>query len=62
MVFLRVNARLSKTGVFAYENSREYRSVEEVFHANSPESLNGAPITDLHPVKKYRSLSYTGQR
>jgi hypothetical protein len=28
--FLRVNARLSKTGVFDYEQRREYRPDEEV--------------------------------
>jgi hypothetical protein len=51
-VFLRVNAHLTKTGVFAYENGREYRSEEEVFHADSLASLKGAPITDLHPSEK----------
>lgn len=50
--FLRVNARLSRTGVFAYENGREYRSDEEVFHADSLASINGAPVTDLHPSEK----------
>jgi hypothetical protein len=47
--FLRVNARLSKTGVFDYEQRREYRPDEEVFRADSLESLQGAPVTDLHP-------------
>jgi len=50
--FLRVNANLTKTGVFAYENGREYRSDEEVFRADSLESLKGSPVTDLHPVEK----------
>jgi uncharacterized protein len=50
--FLRVNARLSKTGVFSYEQGREYRSSEEVFHADSMASLKGAPVTDLHPSEK----------
>jgi len=50
--FLRVNARLSKTGVFSYRDSREYRGDEEVFRADSLESLKGAPVTDLHPSEK----------
>lgn len=50
--FLRVNARLSKTGVFKYANQREYRSEEEVFGADSLASLRGAPVTDLHPGEK----------
>jgi hypothetical protein len=41
--FLRVNARLSKTGVFNYDQKREYRPDEEVFRADSLESLQGAP-------------------
>ncbi len=47
--FLRVNARLTKSGVFNYENTREYRPDEEVFRVDSLESLKGAPVTDLHP-------------
>jgi hypothetical protein len=31
--FLRVNARLTKTGIFSYDQRREYRSEEEVFRA-----------------------------
>lgn len=50
--FLRVNARLTKTGVFSYEQGREYRSEEEVFRADSMASLKGAPVTDLHPSEK----------
>jgi hypothetical protein len=50
--FLRVNARLSKTGVFKYADQREYRSDEEVFCADSLDSLKGAPVTDLHPAEK----------
>jgi uncharacterized protein len=50
--FLRVNARLTKIGVFAYENGREYRSDEEVFREDSLASLQGAPVTDLHPSEK----------
>ena len=47
--FLRINARLTRTGIFSYESGREYRSEEEVFRADAMESLKGAPVTDLHP-------------
>jgi hypothetical protein len=47
--FLRVNARLSKTGIFDYQSTREYRGAEEVFRTDSLESLCGAPVTDRHP-------------
>ncbi len=50
--FLRVNARLTKVGVFKYGGGREYRSEEEVFRADSLASLKGAPVTDLHPSEK----------
>ena len=50
--FLRVNARLTKAGIFSYDQSREYRSEEEVFRADSLESLRGAPVTDLHPSEQ----------
>jgi hypothetical protein len=50
--FLRVNARLTKTGVFDYEQRREYRPDDEVFRADLLESLQGAPVTDLHPSEK----------
>ena len=50
--FLRVNARLTKSGIFSYDTGREYRSEEEVFRADSLESIKGAPVTDLHPAEK----------
>lgn len=50
--FLRVDARLSKTGVFSYQDLREYRPEEEVFKEGSLNSLKGAPVTDLHPCEK----------
>lgn len=50
--FLRVNAGLSKTGIFKYADGCEYRSEEEVFRADSLASLQGAPVTDLHPAEK----------
>jgi len=43
---------LTKVGIFSYENSREYRSPDEVFREDSLESLKGAPVTDLHPSEK----------
>lgn len=50
--FLRVTARLSKTGIFHYDNTREFRPEEEIFRVDSLESLKGAPVTDLHPSEK----------
>ena len=47
--FLRVKAKLTKTGVFTYDQHREYRPDTEVFRADSLASLKGAPVTDLHP-------------
>ncbi len=44
-----MNARLTKSGVFNYDEHREYRPDEEVVRADSLESLKGAPVTDLHP-------------
>lgn len=49
--FLRVKARLTKTGIFDYENRSEYRPEEEVFRADSLASIKGAPVTDLHPLE-----------
>lgn len=50
--FLRVQARLSKTGVFSYNDQREYRADEELFRTDSLDSIKGAPVTDLHPKEK----------
>src|SRR5690606_5375426 len=50
--FLRVQARITKTGVFSYRDQREYRGDEEVFRTDSLESIKGAPVTDLHPSEK----------
>jgi hypothetical protein len=47
--FLRVKARLSRTGVFSYDSKTEYRPPDEVFREDSLASLKGAPVTDLHP-------------
>jgi len=47
--FLRVKARLTRAGIFNYNQKREYRPEEEIFRADSLASLKGAPVTDLHP-------------
>lgn len=53
---LRVPASLTRTGVLTYRNQdgttrREYRPADEVFKADSLQSLEDAPVTDLHPAK-----------
>lgn len=50
---LRVDANLTRTGVFIYKNDsgqevREYRSAEEVFKADSLATLKQAPLTIGH--------------
>jgi hypothetical protein len=50
--FLRVKARLSKTGIFNYDKRREFRSDSEVFDDEMLSSLKGAPVTDLHPKER----------
>jgi len=40
--FLRINARLTKTGIFSYD---EYRSDEEVFRADSLDSFRGVRLS-----------------
>src|SRR5580704_15888168 len=50
--FLRLNARLTKSGIFDYDDHREYRPEKEVFRADSLDSFKGAPVTDLHPSEK----------
>ena|SRR3989338_3008719 len=51
--FVRVDARLTRTGIFTYHNdgkvTRELRLPEEVFRCDSLKSIAGAPVTDLHP-------------
>lgn len=51
---IQVSASLTRTGIFEYVNPdgsirREYRSPREVFAPESLASLQGAPVTDLHP-------------
>ena len=49
----RINASLTRPGVFVYEGPsgpvREYRPPEEVFDPESIASMNGVPVTILHP-------------
>lgn len=51
---LRIPAALTRVGVFTYKLDgggvlRELRPAEEVLAASSVASLDGAPVTDLHP-------------
>ncbi len=51
--FLRFPANLTRVGVLTYRKAdgtiqRELRPPEEVFDAQSLETLSGAPVTDLH--------------
>jgi hypothetical protein len=52
--FLRVRGNLTKTGVFNYdfngETVRELRPVEQVFRADSLDTLIGVPVTIDHPA------------
>lgn len=52
---LRVDAHLTRTGVFVYRladgtERREYRPPEEVFHADALDSFAMVPVTDDHPA------------
>ncbi len=54
--YLRADAYVTRAGVFEYRTSdgrvtRELRHPDEVFHADSLESLALVPVTDLHPVE-----------
>lgn len=53
---LRVSAFVTRTGVFEYRRAdgsiqRELRRPEQVFHADSLQTLEDAVLTDLHPGK-----------
>lgn len=54
--FVRVDARLTRTGVLEYKRAdgsvrRELRLPEEVFKADSLATLTAAPVTDMHPTE-----------
>lgn len=60
---LRVDARLTRVGVLEYRNAdgstrRELRHPDEVFKADSLDTLRGAPVTDLHPSDMVRSDTF----
>lgn len=60
---IRVPAALTRTGVLEYRRAdgsiqREYRSPEEVFHADSLASLSAVPVTDLHPPEMVSTANY----
>lgn len=54
--FLRMQAYLTRVGVFAYTRAdgttvRELRPADEVFRQESLATLSSAPVTDLHPAE-----------
>ncbi len=54
--FLRAVARPTRAGIFVYRRAdgsevRELRPLEEVSHPDSLASLQGAPLTHLHPTE-----------
>lgn len=60
---LKAAAFLTRSGVFTYHRAdgsvvREYRPAEEVFKADSMESLASAPLTRLHPSRPVDSKSF----
>ncbi len=57
---VRLDARLTRSGIFLYSDGnggirREYRPPEEVFKADSMESLKLVPVTNNHPTTGVRS-------
>lgn len=51
--FMKFDANLTRTGVLTYKkpdgsDQRELRHPDEIFKADSLETLSGAPVTDLH--------------
>lgn len=60
--FLKTKAYATRTGIFLYLMDdgtlrREYRPAEEVFKADSMNSLKGKPITNDHPSEFVTSLN-----
>lgn len=54
--FLRVDAALTRSGIFVYRNAdgstrREYRPADEVFREDSLASFEDAPVTLGHPAR-----------
>ena len=59
---IRVPARLTRTGVFAYRQPdgstrREYRPADEVFAPSALEALRAAPVTAEHPTAGARRVT-----
>jgi hypothetical protein len=53
---LRLDAAITRVGVLTYTDTngktwREYKPADEVFKADSLATLEGAPVTELHPEK-----------
>jgi hypothetical protein len=53
---LRLDAAITRVGVLTYQDHtgkswREYKPAEEVFRADALATLEGAPVTELHPEK-----------
>jgi len=53
---LRLDAAITRVGVLTYMDTagktwREYKPADEVFKADSLATLEGAPVTELHPEK-----------
>lgn len=53
---LRLDAAITRTGVLTYQDHtgkswREYKPAEEVFKSDALATLEGAPVTELHPEK-----------
>lgn len=62
---IRVDARLTRTGVFPYADGKggirlEYRSPEEVFKADSLATLELVPVTNTHPTTGVRADNAKG--
>ena len=60
---IRVTAAVARTGILEYRNPdgstrRELRRPEQVFHTDSMASLEGAPVTDLHPPELVTPKNY----
>ena len=60
---IRVTAAVARVGILTYRNPdgtvrRELRRPEEVFRADSMATLEGAPVTDLHPPEMVSPANY----
>lgn len=73
--YIRANAVVTRTGIFLYKNPdgsirRELRHPDDVWHADSIETMEMIPITNNHPEErlvtaknsKRLAIGYTGQK